>query len=456
MITIIKNTDAEFYSAYNPIIIQAYDASSDTAYLKGELFVETPMGSGNYASTDIIINGYETENQTIVYEFNIMEYTRPFISKGLCPIISNTAFYLPGFFETRKFKLAIWAVKYSPGQYGQLYDDRNNIVETKDFTAVATITHDEYSMDRVDDFTNMNRLVLGHNDTSAPIQNSHQYLTNAPNKNYHSCYKINSTDEPSDSLYIPVVYDDTRAHLTLTYLIRNKSTQTWVLKAFQLPGGTNQVHRIPLNPFVIEMFYMLHHGTAMNTMIDSSGNLIADKFAVAVALTSNSFGNTLYVTDKDDSSNVWRFYDLTDKKDNGKCNRTKFVFKNSKGGYDWFNAYGTETKSVKISGDSYEKHVSLSLRGLHSKKNVWTGREDSFSVFSQPLTKEESVWLEELVSSPQVWVQKTVLNAEKEEDKYLKPIIIDTGSYTSYNTDDNVHFVEFKYKYSNDIKTQRG
>ena len=59
MINITKNLDSAFYSVYRPIIVTGYDTDADTAFLRGELLIETPMWSGTYVSTGIMMNGYE-------------------------------------------------------------------------------------------------------------------------------------------------------------------------------------------------------------------------------------------------------------------------------------------------------------------------------------------------------------------------------------------------------------
>ena len=83
---------------------------------------------------------------------------------------------------------------------------------------------------------------------------------------------------------------------------------------------------------------------------------------------------------------------------------------------------------------------------------------DKYSVITQPLTTDKAEWLQELVSSPKVWVQETVKDSELSffNNKYLRPILIDDSDFAIHNTEDNVHFIEFSYTLSNPISTQRG
>tara|TARA_B110000285_G_scaffold223698_1_gene279550 strand:- start:1025 stop:2401 length:1377 start_codon:yes stop_codon:yes gene_type:complete len=458
MITIIHDTNSAFYSVYRPIVIKGYDNDSDTAFLRGELLVETPMLSGNYVTTGSIINGYESSDNTNIYEFNIMEHCRPFVGKGFCPILSSGVWYAAGAFESRRFKLDIWPVKYSPGFHGQLFDEVNNLVSTKDFTAIATITTDEYSLNHQDDFTTVDRLVLGYNNPSFN-PNSHQPLTNAPNNhtanglNGKAHQTININDFPCDSIYQPVSFTATHTRLSLIVLVRNKSTQVWTLSYIPIANNVGiggELVRIPLHPATLELLYMLATGQPLNKLIDASGNLIADAFFILPVLTNASGQLSIRWAD-------WKSYSLTNDNNNGKCQHKKFVFQNMKGGFDWFNCYGTQSKSVSVSGSTYQNHTTSNLRGLHVEQKLWNNRKDTYKVITQPLSTEEAEWIQELVSSPKVWVQEKMKDNESSlGDNYLRPIIINNSDFQIHTTEDNIHFIEFSYTLSNPVSTQRG
>ena len=139
-----------------------------------------------------------------------------------------------------------------------------------------------------------------------------------------------------------------------------------------------------------------------------------------------------------------------------------------RGGIDWFHCYGSESKSVDVSSSTYNQnqHVTRGetdfglIPGEHSKTNVWTQRTEKFSVFSQPLTKRWAKWLEELIVSPQVWIEVEQQNIGSDivypKNKQLVPVVIDTGSYKTYTTEDNTHYIEFKYQLSDNTLTQKG
>jgi hypothetical protein len=128
-----------------------------------------------------------------------------------------------------------------------------------------------------------------------------------------------------------------------------------------------------------------------------------------------------------------------------------------RGGYDWFDATGTESKGVSVEGTTFDRYVPYTgnPRGLHGTSNLWTNRTDSYTVFSQPLKKEYAIWLEELITSPTVWIETTLDNPAVASNPILLPIVIEKGSYNTYTTEDGVHFIEFKYTLSNNIGTQR-
>jgi len=467
MINIITNTNIAFYSAYRPIFMELSDSSGDTAYLRGELQTRTGLG-GTWASTDILINAYQNGTNTPNpgdYTFNLMSYCRPFISKGVCPINSGYINFLKGDMESAYFRLKVWAVKYSSTTTGLLYDDMSDVVTSQGFAVTATICNEDDSLNPFNGYENMGAFVVGTNNlgsvsTQAP-------LTNMPIPPWSSpLHTINVEDYPCDSYYQPVSLpsSDTFAVYIAVYGINGVNTG----HAVTLPNILEELVRIPLHPKTLEAWYLLHTGTALNKIIDANGDLIADRIAIiAGRVTGSGMGGSFIPwRHRDEITNNymwdWRYINYSDEPSNGKCHeqRTKFVFKNMRGGYDWFNAYGTHTKSVKIGGNKFDSLTQPGDRGSHSRKKLWTTREDSFSVISQPLTTEYAEWLQELVSSPQVWVQDEMKynqsSSKSQPLPFLRPVIIDDGDFEIHNTEDNVSYIEFKYKYSNAITTQKG
>ena len=80
---------------------------------------------------------------------------------------------------------------------------------------------------------------------------------------------------------------------------------------------------------------------------------------------------------------------------------------------------------------------------------------------TQALSQEKALWIEELVSSPQVWVvtegedlynSNNPLNSNSHR---LIPIIIDSSSYEVIKTDEKLHYMTFKYTLSENITVQK-
>ena len=205
----------------------------------------------------------------------------------------------------------------------------------------------------------------------------------------------------------------------------------------------------------------MNTGSALNLLVDVAGNLVADKLSVFV-LSQDSSGTAPNVFPRSYSeANAfqakWYHFGLTEEKNDGHCQKTKFIFKNHLGGYDFFNCYGTISKSVSTDGQEMQSHYGLSGYSpsqQHTRKMLWTQREDEFSVFSQPLTTEKANWLADLIASPQVWVEEVIQDAYPQSRRKI-PVIIEPGSYQLHTTEDSVHFIQFKYTKSQRRTTQR-
>ena len=101
------------------------------------------------------------------------------------------------------------------------------------------------------------------------------------------------------------------------------------------------------------------------------------------------------------------------------------------------------------------------LRGQHNNTNLWNSKKEIFSIFSQKVTKQYAIWLEELIMSPQVWVVEDIKDFQNTnpgvgyDNKGLLAINILKGSFNVFNTENNMHYIEFKYKLSENTITQK-
>ena len=483
--TFIQDFYRKFYSAYRPIVCSLFNNDSDVAFLRGEIFVAI-NGTNSFTSTGVLVNSYK--NSSNQFTFNLMEYTRPYIGNGLGVVLAWFNFLLPGYFETSKFKISIWPVRYSPSAIGLLYDDIINSVESQDFIATDTITNEAESTDTGDTFAFIDKYVLDSNftsggtDTCKPLTNmpyveSNGIVPSFPGVDFSmkhpSGYGVSV--DMSDNMTPCIYYLNGRnGYNSLVYFTRNGVTGNisaggWV----QIGYGTNtriNMHKIPVHPLQFEQFILNHTGASGNNIVDANGNLIASE--VYILMMSGGLFNTVNSWGGFDCNgnqkSRWSKIAYTDRANNkgvsgcgnnnssgSSLQRTRFHFKNSLGGYDFFNSYGTEKKSINVKSTVYEKYNSHAIRGERGMKDLWVSRRDEFSVITQPVDNQTAMWLEELLSSPMVWIEKTILDTSTNRNQLIAVQIV-PGSYEIFNTDNNINYLEFKYTLANPRTQQRG
>lgn len=462
-ITFIKNVTRDFVSAYRPIDIWAYLNDNDVAYLRAELFMEQNYGNNNFVSTGVQLNGYEQNEEAGgfpgVYSFNAMEYVRHYIGKANCVPFSFPTFQLPGQFETGRFFLRIWAVRYVSTE-GVTWDDVDTTVDSNIFIATpASLSN--ISTDWMGDNLWLDRYVLGNNGL-APTVGSVLPLTTMPNSysyNQNNGFMIDMEDFPCDSLY--TYWNKTPNNLLLHMLIYryNDGVNFSGVDMVQLNDQYSRKERVPVHPIALSSYISFATGTPYYSIVNSSGNLICKKVQICLVSGNNPTGflPTAYwnVTDYDTgiANALYQTinYSNTGAESQGKCQRTKFVFQNSLGAFDWFSCYGTIEESVSVSEQLYQKNSYVNVREKHTTTKLITNRTDIVKVTSQPLGKETAKFLAELYASPKVWVQHKLKYAENSSPhgQYrLTPINLVPGKWDLYSTEENLYFLEFEYSYS--------
>jgi len=489
-LSITQNIYTLFNSVYRPIIVKARDTDPGTAYLRGELFMETGPCSGTFASTGVLMNGYSERTDPDVFSFNFMEYVRHYVSKGIIPLFPPV--WGSGSLDVAKFQVHIWSVKYSAVDVGTLYDDMSRVVRSKKFIAHGLVTSETDGMDSQDFYNTMDRYVLGPNkpqvgfavepDTYLPCTNAPNRHTNIAtpfvvSRDYHGNQMINLNDYFTDSLYFNFSYTTTYTRLIIVIATFQIGASSGSLNWFEVSPSCSTFFRQPLHPDMIEFQYLLSTGSVLGKLVDNSGNLKSSAFAICPFLGNASLSTQQFLTNVLEND-AWFWYDLSDETNNGGCSpnaisgqtgqggegaeRTKFLFKNMRGGYDFFNCYGTHTKEVTTGGTMYDNHKPSPMRGLHSRKHLWKTREDVYSVTTQALPIEETIWLEQLLTSPQVWVQKELTDAMfnwvsgRSMRERIIAINIDMETFAVHTTEDRFSYISFKYKLSEPISTQKG
>ena len=468
-IILFKDINRKFYSTYRPIEILAYCPDGDIAYLQGELLIESGYDSGVFVSTGAICNGFANFNIPGAYDFNLMEYCRNYTGVGTSPITAWSTFMTQGYVETNRFKFEIWAVRYSATAVGQTYDDHDTTIQTRSFVATPANLHNNISTGMSGN-SNVDQYVLGdymHGaNVSAPAARPLTLMPRRKNRDHQKPYMINMNDQAGDSIYSywsPGKFSP-RLYVIICGFDAGDDVMTWA-KIFELKHPEMMV-RLPLHPKTLTNYISMMTGSAFNDIIDASGNLVCKKISYIMLSGLSGFNPANFWAHQNQSGVYiadWRFAFYTDEDiNNGACNRIKFVFQNSLGGFDWFSCYGTQSKKVGISGKQYDKssnQYGASSRELHSRTWLTTEREDIFRVVSSAMSKSEADYLIELYASSKVWIQEEYEHVAMNDaqGKYrLVPILLSANSWDLYSTDESVFFLEFEYTYSEKKTNPKG
>jgi len=111
--------------------------------------------------------------------------------------------------------------------------------------------------------------------------------------------------------------------------------------------------------------------------------------------------------------------------------KLRFAFINKYGVYDYFNVYNPVRRSVDLTRQNvtlpfvdYSSGTSVYDISRRGDTNYYTDIKDKFEVTTQLLDKENANWLEQLLESPEVYIQR--------QDDFV-PVVITNASYTSNN-----------------------
>lgn len=479
-----------FYTAYRPIILQCYINDPDVAFVRAELFVQTTPIS-TFVSTGVLLNAYEMPSTPNRYFMNIMEYCRPYISSGLCPLLTFPGFaYPPSYCESARFYVEAWPVRYSSTAVGQLVDDLTSGAHSNAAVVVATNTDEQTHTSASGQYLWLDKYCIANNGTQS-ASHATMPLTNMPFAAFTddpigeilggwNGWPAAITDPKSDNWGISVDMNDT--HAPSFYYLNNKKDWHWVtvlgktldgvptwavgFQVFLPPFTSQDMQRIVMHPVSLSAFCTLHMGMPFYGIIDISGDLVSAGVQVIVqgSPSGSGTGNNNYWGFTESTGALrprWQGVNYSDMRNGlGPCglkDRIRLHWKNALGGYDFFNFYGTQSKNVKVSGTRYEKYNDNAVRGLQGNTELWTKRQDEYTVLSQPLNKITAIWLEELVVSTQVWMEAYIRDgSNRTRESELISVNIVPGSYSTYNSEDNMHFVEIKFTLANARTQQRG
>lgn len=442
--SILYEPHGKFVTCQRPIVITATVTSGAVAHFKGSLEIKI---SNVWTDTGILMNGYNDDGGA-TYSFNVAEYCRNFFTEsedfyaadGWCGFMNTMA--------ARQFRLTIYPVEYDVN--GNLIPDPTDSITSRDFFAIPTNTQAIESTSSVNDNIRIDKFVLnGGNDSSAAWFGSdkNQLLTNMPDYNvcdiskgfrfYHNYLISNASNR--------------QAVLWLT----NDSNALYVLNI----SSNDNYEAIHVHPLLLDFLITLSSGVQTFAFTDVNGNLTSSYSKVQ--LKFNDINTGLFIR-----SSPQAIYSY---KDGVGCRSKTFIFRNMRGGFDHFTSTGTQDRSVELSGSEFDRHTRFDrakqdfdlIRGQHNVTNLWNSRKEMHTVFSQPLSKEYSIWLEELIMSPQVWLVEDIEGYQGDNNSFdfysqgLVAVNIIKGSYKLYNTEKNTNFMEFKYTLSENTITQK-
>ena len=180
--------------------------------------------------------------------------------------------------------------------------------------------------------------------------------------------------------------------------------------------------------------------------------------------------------------------DLANKSNNWKNtlgfdNGVKFMWLNRQGGIDSYTAKFDITASVNVSQETItqkspdRKHpkksdanVANSSIGTNmyapSRQAITVSGNRDYTVYTDPITPIEATWLEELLTSPNVWVMKdsrgsnyyralSTTNQARPSDVGYIPVLITNGGTTLVDEEEGLVQMNIEFTESHEINSQR-
>ena len=508
-----NDTHGRIVTCQRPILIGFYTEAIGASHFRVKLEIKDtgvdvtdPMitdPNWGWVDTGIRMNAY-SDNGGDFYQCNLAPYVRNYFKQSgvyLKQDFCIDTFTAP-FGENndwnhmlkREFRARVWPVVYATD--GTLVEEQSNDKFIREFMVFDTNIFDNETTSSVPfDNIRMDAFVTGnvsgdslsntYGDISYIPQRTQKLLTNMPG--------ALSPEEPDPGLklltlntndgqfpivglgYSMLTSQRYKMNFEVTYL--NGTVSTWgVYSEYGNIYPWIDTNRVDIIYYHTDLWWMdfcfLVTGVTATAFFDNNGDLNCSKVKIWVEIYDNS--GTLVTTAPSFSFNV------TDKKNDGHCsNKRRFIFKNSRGLFDWFTSYGMEEKTVQVAGSTYEKQATVSRMngpsfvhkpGEHQISNLWNTRIEKYKVTTDLVPTEWAIWLEEMMTSPVVWVEevdKTMPVEDTDETtvqagvnwrthQRLTPIIIDKASFKVYNTDDGgLHYVEFSYIKSNQNTTSK-
>lgn len=129
---------------------------------------------------------------------------------------------------------------------------------------------------------------------------------------------------------------------------------------------------------------------------------------------------------------------------------------NRVGGFDYFNFTLDSKKSISVNRTEYEKVLAYNYSIGDRGKNLLAQKgEIKMTITSNWITEKESAWLEELITSPDVYVLGNSSNLGADSGGYKLPIIVTDNNYEVKTYLRNQVFnLQLNFKYAYDLNLQ--
>jgi hypothetical protein len=298
-------------------------------------------------------------------------------------------------------------------------------------------------------------------------------ITNYPNLTTSSGYCFNGVFSPLDFLDFA----------TNTYVLQNISSQFLTDRpTFESRTGEKLILGFMTNAvnegYFLEVKTYSSDGTLFNTVDiqnpyaalsnreDRSINLRVDYDWLSNLTDSDLASGTTPIFD-----NNWKYYDVVIQNISksqvsetiriyagedicSKYTPIRFKFMNNYGKYDYYTFTGAMTKNTNIKRNTYKSNpnqwsgtnysYSTTSRGLSQYETIL---DDTITINSDWITEAESIWLEQLVTSPDVYIY--------DGSNLVSVNITDSSYQTKYEASQQLFNLVVSFTYSQNRKRQR-
>jgi hypothetical protein len=315
-----------------------------------------------------------------------------------------------------------------------------NLANSSGYTFNGTVQYKDYNYSQVgytwDKYILKNISVYGGNGYF--LTNSPTELTIGIDDNHTlSCFNFKATDIATSTaervFYLNVkAYQNSGTTTTSKYQYTAVTLgNTVIAKELTLPAGPNDLSAIPIGNYV----------SGPNPPINTNTDY---KYEIYL---SNSADTTISQT------KTFTFQSCS------KYDTVRIMFLNRLGAWDYFNFTLVSRDTININKTIYKKNIPIT----YYYGTTFMDRENTVldsnvmktkKVTSNWLTDEESTWLEELFTSPEVYevIEDPFAAYQK---KFIPVVVTTTSQEIKKRVNDNIYNYELEFSYASEVNVQR-